>query len=265
MSDKLSRSYGVIYLTMSKTQLTCPCCFRKYKMKVYFDRHVSACSLLHQTKKERDDAIETRADTPDIRKLYEMVLALSEKNQALEAKVEELTKWANIRKKRLHVKEWLDEHYQQIETFNSSIAEIQITDEQYDYVCKYDYIEGIIMIFKSLFSIDDEQSLSIKAFDQKDNTFFVKKQDGWAVLSTSELENMISTISKAVMNKFVEWQTKNKHRLHEDSYTDIYTSTLQKVIGGNFTREQSFARIRRGLYKYLKMNLKNVVQFEFMF
>ena len=121
------------------------------------------------------------------------------------------------------------------------------------------------MILKSVFPIDIEESLSIKAFDQKDNTFFVKKQDGWVVLSTPELENMISTISKAVMKKFVDWQTKNKHRLHEDSYTDIYTTTLQKVIGGNFTREQSFTRIRRGLYKYLKMNLKNVLQFEFMF
>ena len=249
---------------MSKTQLTCPCCFRKYKMKVYFDRHVSACSLLHETKKERADAIETRADTPDIRKLYEMILVLSEKNQALEAKVEELTKWANIRKKRLHVKEWLDEHYQEVRTFDSLITEIVITDEQYNYVCKYDYIEGIIMILKSVFPIDIEESLSIKAFDQKDNTFFVKKQDGWVVLSTPELENMISTISKAVMKKFVDWQTKNKHRLHEDSYTDIYTATLQRSLEVT-SPEQSFTRIRRGLYKYLKMNLKNVLQFEFMF
>lgn len=194
-----------------------------------------------------------------------MMLALSEKNQALEAKVEELTKWANIRKKRLHVKEWLEQHYTDTIAFDVVIAAIKLTDEHYEFVCKYDYIEGIIMILKAIFPLDDESSLSIKAFDQKDNTFFVKKEDGWAVLSTSELENMISTISKAAMNKFVEWQTKNKHRLQEDSYTDIYTSTLQKAIGGNFTREQSFARIRRGLYKYLKMNLKNVVQFEFMF
>ena len=265
MSDKLSRYYAVNRLTMSKTDLSCPCCFRQYKMKVYYDRHVSACHLLHQTKKERADTVETRADTPDVRKLYEMILALAERNQVLEAKVEELTKWANIKKKRLHVKEWLDEHYQDVETIDSAIAVIELTDEQYDFVCKYDYIEGIIMILKAVFPLDNESSLSIKAFDQKDNTFFVKKQDGWAVLSTTEIENMISKIGKSVMTKFVEWQTKNKHRIHEDSYTDVYTSTLQKVIGGNYTREQSFTRIRRGLYKYLKMNLKNVLQFEFMF
>lgn len=245
--------------------MSCPCCFRQYKLRVYYDRHVSACHLLHQTKKEREDTVEMRADTPDIRKLYEMVLSLAEKNQALEAKVEELTKWANIKKKRLHVKEWLDDHYTEVKSFDSVIASANLTDEQYDFVCRYDYIEGIIMIMKDIFPIDDEASLSIKAFDQKDNTFFVKRDDGWAVLSTPELENVISSIGKSVMTKFVEWQTKNRHRLHEDSYTETYTSTLQKVIGGNYTKEQAFTRIRRGLYKHLKMNLKNVLQFEFMF
>ena len=265
MSDNLFPDYALNQVIMSKSELQCPCCFRKYKMKVYYDRHISACKLLHQSKKERQDIIETRADTPEVRELYEMILALAEKNKELEAKVEELTKWANIKKKRLHVKEWLDEHYPDAETFDSVIAATDLTDEQYDFVCKYDYIEGIIMILKTIFPLDDESSLSIKAFDQKDNTFFVKKEDGWAVLSTSELENMISIIGKSVMTKFVDWQTKNQHRLHEDSYTEVYTSTLQNVIGGNYTREQSFTRIRRGLYKYLKMNLKNVIQFEFMF
>ena len=120
------------------------------------------------------------------------------------------------------------------------------------------------MILKSVFPLDDESSLPIKGLIKK-TILFVKKDDGWSVLSTSELENMISIIGKSVMTKFVNWQTKNQHRLHEDSYSEVYTSTLQKVIGGNYTREQSFTRIRRGLYKYLKMNLKNVIQFEFMF
>ena len=248
-----------------KAKYSCPCCMRKYVVKAYFDRHVAACELVHQTKKERKQDIEALADTPNHRQLYEMVLALSLRNKELEEKIIGLEKWANIRKKRLHVKDWLDENYKDVTSFDAVIYELRITKEHFETICEYDYIEGITMILKEYLPLENERDLPIKAFDQKDNVLFVKKEDGWETMSPAELNQVITRIAKKIMDHFVEWQEINKGLTDQNKYQDLYVDRLQKVLGSNFKKDQIFTKIRRNMYKHLKMNLKNVVQFEFMF
>ena len=119
-----------------KTKYSCSFCMRKYVVKTYFDRHVATCELVHKTKKERNQDMEALADTPDHRQLYEMVLALSLKNKELEEKIAGLEKWANIRKKRLHVKDWLDENYKDVASFDVVIDELRITKNHFEIVCE---------------------------------------------------------------------------------------------------------------------------------
>lgn len=244
---------------------SCPCCMRKYVVKTYFDRHVAACQLVHKTKKERNQDIEALADTPNHRQLYEMILALSLKNKELEEKIADLEKWANIRKKRLHVKDWLDENYKDVAPFHEVIHELRITKEHFESVCEYDYVEGITMILKEYLPLENEADLPIKAFDQKENVLFVKKDDGWETMTPNELNKVIIGIAQKIMDHFVQWQENNKDKTEQDRYQDLYVDRLQKVIGSNFKKDQIFTKIRRNMYKHLKMNLKNVVQFEFMF
>lgn len=241
----------------------CPYCFRTYKLKVYYDRHISACELLQKSNMRRDDD-DVIADIPDSRKLYEMVIALAVKNKALEEKMEELSKYVSVKKKRLNVKEWLDQNCSNIRSFASFMSKKTITTDDYKDVCKYDYLEGIIMILKKMFPLDSDNSIPIRAFDQKDNTLFVKNDDGWNTMSTIELEGIISSIGKQLMKMFVVWQEANKHRLSQDSYTEEYMDTLQKMIGSNFNNDIVVVKIKRSLYKHLKTNLKNVIQNEFI-
>ena len=248
-----------------KPKYSCPCCMRKYVVKTYFDRHVAACELVHQTKKERKQDIEALADTPDHRQLYEMVLALATKNKELEEKIATLEKWANIRKKRLHVKDWLDENYKEVASFDEVVNELRITKDHFEIICEYDYVEGISMILKEYLPLENEADLPIKAFDQKDNVLFVKKKDGWETMNPDELNLVITGIAKKIMDQFVQWQEINSGRTEQDKYQDLYVDRLQKVLGSNFKKDQIFTKIRRNMYKHLKMNLKNVVQFEFMF
>jgi len=67
------------------------------------------------------------------------------------------------------------------------------------------------------------------------------------------------------MGHFVDWQNANKHRIADESYQKTYTDNIQKVLGGNYSKRNPNMIIKRNLYKYLKMNLKNVMQYEFSF
>ena len=102
-----------------------------------------------------------------------------------------------------------------------------------------------------MFPLDTGRPLPIQAFDQKDNTLFVKNDDGWNTMSATELEGIVASISKQLMTKFVSWQEANKHRIYQDSYTEEYMDVLQKMIG-NCKGESSLLKIKRNLYKHLK-------------
>lgn len=248
-----------------KIKYVCPCCLTQYKMKMYYDRHVSACELLHQSNKERRDNREKHSEIPDVSTLYDMILALARKNKELEAKVNELSQLAIIKKKRLHVNEWLNEHYSDIVGLNEYMKQNPISQEHYELVCRHDYIEGIGMILKQLFPLENESILPIKAFVQKENAFFIKKKDGWSILQNAELDSMIiRNLEKQLMGKFVEWQEKNKHRMMNERYSEEYTNILQKVLGNNFNSGNIKIQIRKLLYTHLKLNLKNIIQFEFI-
>lgn len=250
---------------MSSNKLReCPCCLRIYKSKVYYDRHVSACELLQKSTMRRNDETESTAEIPDTRKLYEMIMSLAMKNKALEEKVEELTKYVAVKKKKLHVKDWLNQNYSNVESFDSFMSKKSLTENDYKDVCMYDYLEGVLMILKKMFPVESDNSLPIRAFDQKDNTFFVKNDDEWNTMSTTELEGLIASISKQLMTMFVAWQEANKHRLSQDSYTEEYMDTLQKMLGSNYSSDAVIVKIKKNLYKHLKTNLKSVIQFDFI-
>lgn len=242
----------------------CHRCLMQYKIKIYYDRHVSACELLHQSNKERRDNNEKHSEIPDVSTMYNMILTLAKKNTELEAKVHELSQLAIIKKKRLHVNDWLNEHYSDIMELSEYMKQHPILQSDYELVCKHDYVEGMSMILKNRFILEHEATLPIKAFDQKENAFFIKKQEGWSVMQNIELDSLIRNIEKQLMGKFVEWQEKNKHRMFNEQYSEEYTNSLQKILGNNFNSGNIKLQIRKILYKHLKMNLKNIIQFEFI-
>lgn len=251
-----------MYIKPKNLKYVCPQCLSQYKLKIYYDRHVSACELLHQSNKERKDNNEKHSEIPDVSTMYEMILSLAQKNKELEAKVHELSQLAIVKKKRIHVNEWLNENYSGIICLNAYIKQISISQEDYERVCKQDYTEGISMILKNLFPIENEANLPIKAFQQKENAFFIKKDKQWTIMQNSDLDGIIRHIEKQLMGKFVEWQEKNKHRMMNERYSQEYTDILQKILGNNSASVKS--NLRKILYKHLKMNLKNIIQFEFI-
>ena len=70
------------------------------------------------------------------------------------------------------------------------------------------------------------------------------------------------------MGEFVKWQNENLNNLsskRDDAFDIEYANNIQKVIGAKYTKQQLYMKIRQSLYNYLKMNLKNIIEYEFSF
>ena len=48
-----------------------------------------------------------------------------------------------------------------------------------------------------------------------------------------------------------------------DDFSQIYIINMKKIIGGNFENKNPGNMIKMRLYKSLKINLKNIVNYEF--
>ena len=121
-----------------------------------------------------------------------MILALSNRNRILEDKVEELIK--RQLSERNYVVQWLNDNYQETCSFNDYITEFEIDDSHFQLVTKYDYVDVFTVFLKNV-SVDEESKLPIMAFDQKDNTLFIKKEDGCINFQLKNID-VIGSIAK---------------------------------------------------------------------
>jgi hypothetical protein len=84
------------------------------------------------------------------------------------------------------------------------------------------------------------------------------------ILTDEKFQKIINIIVKQLLNEFVVWQTENASRMEQDDFAIKYSANVKKMMGGNFTREQVYAKVKIDLYKYLKVNMKNITEYHFV-
>jgi hypothetical protein len=283
------------------TPYRCKYCSRIYKLKKNYDKHYLFCDTLNKSMGTREPGTrepgtrepgtrepgtrepgtrepgtrepgtrepgtrELKDHVPSLRDMFTLILELTAKNSQLEQKVDELSKWAESKKKKLNVIDWLNEKYTTTIKYTDWLAGINITRNHLDLVFKSDMVNGCNQILQSLLDTH-ETNRPIKAFDQKENVLFIYNETNqWEMLEPSMFAKLMNILSKKILTEFIKWQTENKDKMYHDEFSYMYARNLQKIMGGNLTQEQINTRIKRDLYNYLKMNLRNVVEYEFSF
>jgi hypothetical protein len=237
-------------------KLKCSICNKEYHNDNLFDKHKLICSITHDQHNE---------DKLGVKNLSKIVCYLVKANMKLEEEVNELKKWANTKKKKFAVIEWLNENYEPKMNLEVWIDTIIVTREHLNHLFKNNYNDGVVNILKEYLPLNEENFIPLKSFDQKDNTIFVYKGSKWDVYAHGDFEKLISGISKKLLNEFKVWQDENEDKLYTDEFSALYLQNVKKIMGGNYSVEQQNNAIHRSLYKYLKMNLKNIIQYEFAY
>lgn len=242
----------------------CPHCLRHYERKVYLDRHVGMCQMLTKTKRERKLEIQEQDDTPSVRDLYTAVLELTEKYSQLEKKFTDLSKYATIKKQKINIIDWLNTTYNSRATdYQTWFNAIQVQYEDLDILFKADYVGGVVAILQKLLPLEDE-TRPLRAFAGKENVFYVYRQheNRWETIESETFTKLMHLFDKQFMVAFVQWQNENKHRMHLDDFSEIYAKNVKKIMGGNYTREQLYSRIKRELYQYMRAELPTMLEYE---
>jgi len=244
----------------------CNYCQRSYQRKIYFDRHVIACQFLSKSKKEREIEAEELADTPSVRELYSIILELSAKCKTLESKLNEISKWTTITKKKLNIIDWLNTTYSIGINYSDWFNSIKITQLDLHVLFESDFVNGVVTILKRYLILDNDER-PIRAFKTKENVFYIRQSaQTWIMCDTDTFQQLMYLFDKQFMKEFISWQTENKARMSsDDSFSELYSRNMKKIMGGNFTREQLYSRIKKALYMYSCSEPPSILEYDTTF
>ena len=259
MPDKISGHYE------------CGFCNKTYKIKKAYEKHFLLCSVINKSVSERKSENESSENIPSLREMYNIIQILIMKNDKLERQVEKMSSWIHNNKKKINVIDWLNENMIPSIDYNNWVDSIEINQDDMDCVTNHNFIEGINQIIKRILCIDiniqthpENINLPLKAFEQKDGLFvFNEKQ--WSIITVEQFDMMFNKITRGLIGQLKIWQDINKKRLFDTGFTEKYIENVKKITGGDLTREQQYYKIKQLFYNNLKINIKNIIQYEFVF
>jgi len=208
------------------TDLTCTYCYRAYKKKDNYDKHVQCCEFFYRSRREHADI--AYEPIPTQRELYQLVKELAYKCDKLQKKIDKLES-TSTNKQRKQITEYLQDQIPQMTAFQWA-HQIEISQQHLETIFENSLIEGIAQSIRDHIHI--VSLLPFCAFSQKQNTIYIYNtnsddQDAttppqWHTMSNKELDKIISIISHKIMRAFLEWQQKHyqQYLTNDDVYDD---------------------------------------------
>ena len=251
---------------MSSIKYRCGTCTRNFNRKTYYEKHILACEHMGKGKFIQEAEAQEDADIPSQKQLYQMVLSLAEKCEKMEHEMATLRKYVEKTKKKINILEWLRDNSDETVNYNDWVESFEVTDSQLNNMFKYGYIDGVYLIIQQNLPISSIQSHPIKCFNQKSNQFFMYQDNEWILMDQLLVTKMIRQMNRKIMIKFLSWKEEHNDRIQtDDRFHETYIGYQRIVLGGNRSKEQSYRMITSKLYNYLKCDLKNIIQYEFVF
>ena len=237
----------------SKHIVNCPCCFKIFKKKGCYEKHILYCQQSFANNN-------TDCREPNTRQLYDMINTLTEKYNTVQTELESLKRHINIKNKRLNVLSWLNEQPVLITTWSRCMNNFTVSVTDLECIFKNGFIDGILAIINH-YLYQSENRSTIKCFEQKNNIIYVFDEQ-WKELTKDEFSVLFNDIYKKSLATFDVYKNENMYRMNNDEFQTEYSNNFMKLLCINLTPEAKCTRIKNKLYNEFKENFKTIVELD---
>ena len=254
----------------------CIYCNKNYVRKSAYNNHLIKCRLcrfssISANSTDNDLNFDALKKDVNINNLFSMVIMLHNKYERLESEYNELKKYVNITKNKINIVDYLNEHYKNDYLHNGInvkkfLDDLVVDEIILDKIFKYDYVEGILnILIEYIQKLQKNKVLiPIKCFNNKENVLYIFDNEEWIVMDELLIISFIKSIDKKLLTQFLIWKIDAEKKVESEIFGEIYIKNMKKVIGGNFEKKNKAVMIKNKLYKYLKIDLKSIVHYEFV-
>jgi len=245
-------------------------------MKSAYNNHLLKCKFANFSSKfekgfeknfdSETISIDSLKQNMTINNLFALVLMLYNKYEKMESDYNELKKYIAIVKNKINIVDYLNMHYSSCTSITEFLDSIIFNQETLNKIFKYDYVDGIFnILIDTIEGLNSAQMLiPIKCFTTKENVLYIFDGCVWAIMDDANLRKFIKYFDKKILTQFVLWKTDAEKLFDTDTFGEIYIQNMKKVIGGNFEKKNPVSMIKSRLYKHLKVDLKNIVHYDFV-
>jgi len=247
----------------------CTYCGRGYKTRTGLDKHLILCEVIYKTTKNKNKGNKCieEEELPTQRRMYQIILELSQKCSKLEQQLEEINKWVVKKKKKINVLEWLNGNITPTIQFDKLIDVITVTEEDIKYLLHNPFIDTLNEIFSRCI-FQNETLHPIYAFVQKPNVFYIYETNQqeyiWKEISREILIKFLNLVHRKISRALSEWKKINNDIIKScDSTSMLYDKTMVKLMSVEFKQESTLSKVRTMMYSKIKTDMKSLIEYEF--
>jgi len=255
----------------------CEFCGKNYKSKSSIRKHELLCEIIYDTnnnnknkrKKEQDDDQEF---IPSAKQMYHIIVELSSKYVQLQDKVNMMASFVQEKKKKINVKDWLNNHVKPEVQFNKTFFQnIAIVDTDISCITSgsNNFYDMLHMILSRVLYSKEEKERPLFALTQRPNCLYIyDEEQRWQELTQERLIYVLNIIHFNCVKALSAWNKRNlstKSRNENEILADIYSKATIKMMSIDFKRELTLSRIKGSIYENVKQDMKALVQVEFEF
>ena len=158
-------------------------------------------------------------------------------------------------------------------SFEEWIKVINVNSNHFDFLLENNIVSTIQFIFEETITNITNQDKSIiipiKCFSQKINLFYILDQrQEWRQIKFEDFTKLLGSIQYKLLNALSRWKELKKDEIsNSDSLSILYNKTIIKIMNMNIgvLHDPISNKIKSNLYNYLKIDLKNLIEYEFEF
>lgn len=250
----------------------CFICKKQYTKKLSLDNHKLLCEFKMKTKRELQIEEEELGDLPNYVQLVKIVQGLSIELIKMEEQMNEMKKWVDKKKKKLNVVSWLNTNVVPTNGYKEWVTTLlNVLPEHFEHLMENTLFQNIQQVFEYNLQKKTDFEYPLKCFSEKHGTLYIceKNEDGtpyWKQMEFPDTVLLYKTYYNRMMKELTKWKIDNQHKFDENpKMCDLFNKAVIKLMNLSFTQDATFARIKTGLYNYLKMDLKSSIEYEFEF
>jgi hypothetical protein len=259
-----------------KYKYCCQTCEKTYIRKESLEKHKILCNYLTKTKREKLINNEESSDIPSYIDLVQIIQELALKYDKLQDKMINMEKWIEKKKKKIHVKEWLNKNRQPLITFTEWTINLSVNIKDIEYLIENTIFQTIENIWEKNTTNpnininpnpnNDSYIIPITCFSQKNNLIYTYNSNQWQPMKTEEFLYLLQKLQQKFLKALSLWHQDHLQEIqNNDSMSILYNKLIIKIMNISLTQDANYSKIHANLYNYIKMDLKSLIEYEFEF
>ena len=199
-----------------------------------------------------------------IQDLQSYIQKLDARVSKLEKENDRLKKWVMREKKKVCVVEWLNQNYHPELSFEEWQTNIKVSVKDLHLVFKNSLSLGMYYIIMNNLPLEKRRHFPIVAFKKGGMSFYIYNGKKWQKMSIKQFEVLLREINRKLFPAFTTWETNNPH-IMEEPCRKQWNIHLKKILLLDEKLDGIVRKIRKRIYQYVKLELKNITEYEFTF